>query len=85
MSRQKFRTAEERRLVSEAISRGWVIDGRNGMDHIRLRWPPTGALTVVPSDFDTFRRRMLLRHLARIERGEDVPTPTRASRRAAHA
>ena len=44
-----WRSREERELVSWATERGWRVLARNGMGHLMLEWPGTGAKVPVAS------------------------------------
>jgi hypothetical protein len=44
-----WRSREERELVNWAVGRGWRVGVRNGMGHIMLVWPETGAKVPVAS------------------------------------
>ena len=44
-----WRSREERELVNWAVERGWRLGERNGMGHLMLEWPATGARVPVAS------------------------------------
>lgn len=44
-----WRSREERELVGWAVERGWRVGQRNGMGHLMLEWPATGAKVPVAS------------------------------------
>ena len=44
-----WRSRDERDLANWATGRGWTLDTRNGMGHLVLRWPPTGARVPIAS------------------------------------
>ncbi len=44
-----WRSREERELVQWAMERGWRVGTRNGMGHLMLEWPGTGARVPVAS------------------------------------
>lgn len=49
MSGAGWRSRAERELVGWAAERGWRVRGRNGMGHLTLEWPATGARVPVAS------------------------------------
>lgn len=77
MSKLGFRCSQEARLVRDAVSRGWLMLPRNGRNHTRLHWPPTGYTTQIPGKLDDGMMRLILRRLERIEKDQAVPTSSR--------
>jgi hypothetical protein len=63
-----MRTAGEARLVRALTARGWERLERSSKNHIRMRWPPTGYVTTIPSSLDDGFVRRMLRRLQREER-----------------
>ena len=48
MSKPGYRSATESRYARILTARGWVRDGRDGWNHLRLVWPPSGAVVTLP-------------------------------------
>ena len=45
-----WRSRGERELAGWATDRGWRLGPRNGMGHLILQWPATGAKVPIASD-----------------------------------
>lgn len=45
-----WRSRGERELAQWASDRGWHVGARNGMGHLMLSWPASGARVPIPSD-----------------------------------
>ena len=68
MSRLKFRTTNEGRVVRDAMARGWLVVERNGQKHLRLQWPRTGVVYTIPSSMDDGFAKRIRRTLERLEK-----------------
>jgi hypothetical protein len=51
-AKRRFRSKAEADMVRELTGRGWKAVGRNGTNHSRMLWPPTGAVLALPGKGD---------------------------------